>query len=89
MGSPLSIQIAIINRQSDIVLAVKRAICFDILRNESASTDKLSKHQGPWLVAPHLVSVLGLSLLTFVLEFELCTLRASTGPDLNENEATL
>ena len=28
--------------------AVKVGYCFDILRNESASTDKLSEHQGPW-----------------------------------------
>ena len=88
-SSPLSIQIAIV-KLPIWYSAVKWAICFDILRNESASTDKLSKHQSPCSAAPHLVSVLGLSLLTFVLEFELCTLRASTGPVLvqtsKENE---
>ena len=37
---------------------------FDILRNESASTDKPSEHKGPWS-APHLVSVLVLCLLLY------------------------
>ena len=37
-------------------------------------TGKLNEHQAPWS-APHLVSVLGLCL-----QFELCSLRASTGP---------
>ena len=48
--------------------------CFDILRNESRSTDKSSEHHGPWS-ALDLVSVLGFCLL----EFELCTLKATTG----------
>ena len=37
---------------------------FDILRNESASTDKSSEHHCPWS-APHLVSVLVLCLLLY------------------------
>ena len=71
------------NCQSKLAIcyrAVKAGYCFDILRNESASTDKLSEHNGPWS-APHLVSVLGLCLL-LIFEFELCTIRASTGPAL-------
>ena len=43
---------------------VKAGYRFDILRNESASNDESSEHQGPWS-APHLVSVLVLCLLLY------------------------
>ena len=59
-----SIQIAIV-KSAICYRAVKAGYCFDILRNESASTDKLSEHQGPWS-APHLVSVLGFCLLLYL-----------------------
>ena len=64
MGRPFLIQIAIV-KSAICYRAVKAGYCFDILRNESASTDKLSEHQGSWS-APHLVSVLGFCLLLYL-----------------------
>ena len=63
MGPPLSIQIPIV--KSAICYSTVKVGCFDILRNENASTDMLSKHQGP-LSAPHLVGVVGLCLLLYL-----------------------
>ena len=63
-GPSLSIQIAIV-KSAICQSAVKAGYCFDILRNESASTDQSSEHQGPWS-APHLVSVLALCLLLYL-----------------------
>ena len=54
--------------------AVKVGYCFDILRNESASTNKSCEHQGP------LAGKYTCPLLTFVFEFELFTLRAPQRP---------
>ena len=68
---PLRIQTAI----AVFLSTVKAGYRFDILRNESASTDKSSEHYGPCL--PSLSECL---LLTFVFEFELCMLRAPQGP---------
>ena len=79
MGRPFSIQIAII-KSAICCRAVKAGHFFDILRNESASTNKLSEHQGP-LVGPSLSECTWV-LLTFVFEFEPGTFRASTGPAL-------
>ena len=78
LDGPFSIQIAIV-KLAICYKAVIAGYCFDILRNKSASTDKLRKHQGPWS-APHLVRVYLDS--TFEFEFEFCTFRASTGPVL-------
>ena len=59
-----SIQIVIV-KSAICYRAVKVGYCFDILGNESASTNKLSEHQGPWS-APHLVSVLRFCLLLYL-----------------------
>ena len=58
---PFQIQTAIV-KSSVCYSTVKAGYRFDILRNETASTDKSSEHQGPWS-APHLMSVLVLCLL--------------------------
>ena len=55
MDASFSIQIAIV-KSAICYRAVKADYCFDILRNESASIEKLSEHPRS---APHLVSVLG------------------------------
>ena len=75
--SPFKIQTAIV-KSSNRLSTFKAGNCFDILRNESASTNKSSEHHGPWL-APHLVTVLVLCLLLYS-SFELCTLRTPQGP---------
>ena len=56
-----TLQTAIV-KSSICLSTVKPGYCFDILRNESASTDKSGEHHGPWL-DPQLVSVLVLCLL--------------------------
>ena len=62
-----TLQTAIV-KSSICLSTVKPGYCFDILRNESASTDKSGEHHGPWL-DPQLVSVLVLCLLR-TLHFE-------------------
>ena len=58
--------------------AVKASYCFDILRNEMNINRQVKRTRRP-LVGPSL-SKCTWTLLTFVLEFEVCTMRAFTGP---------
>ena len=73
---PLQIQNAVV-KSSICLSTVKAGYCFDILRNESASTDKSSDHHGPSLSTR--------PLLTFVFEFELAL---ETTPGTGTSEYT-